>query len=613
MNHIKYDSSKEYPKLVTLLLIANLAILSLIIFVFLIKATPVQGYELSFYKNIPSYSWLFLILPFILSSIILLFFSSKNSSGIIDSYFLIGLLLLFLISLILLITPVLKYSKLYDRWDAWYHLAHTFDIIKLGRVNLHQNSYPALHLLAVFLENTSGMEVLNIYKYIFPILFSLNILFIYVLIKNISSKDIIIICAIITTVIPGVHTVGLIAKPWVFSLLLIPLIIYLYFSNLKKGDKRYLFFLILLFLVIPIFHVLIAMIIICILLVFELLRKLINHQNGRINEKLSTTRSFSMSSLIVFTIATISGILILIYCYEKRFFSVIDVLLQEQFQFIAGPNFTTLNIIKFFLPELILVSIFAFGVFITVHKTFGKKHIEFLDLVMFMLLGYCIINAALLLISLFIPILPFKWNRPLSITFIILPVGVSISIYNVLQITKKRLISSNKNALDKKIRVIIIFLLTMAFVAGLTTLYPSPYTFRLNYQNTDMECSAVWWLGTYKNMSKKVLTDQSLSRYTAYLNASEDNWRSGYWGFLNTIPTHLGYGKGNVDHTVMRNRYLLLSQFVIIKGESGYIPNWQLSKEDLQKLHNDIEINKIYDNGESYSFLIFTLSITHTD
>jgi len=580
-------------------LVISLVILCLDLFAILIRDALVLGYEPSFYRNIPLYTWIFIISAFVLTLYFIFIISSRDWSGII---------LLFLISLVLLIIPVIKYGKIYDRWDIWFHLAYTFDIIKTGGVDFSHNPYPALHIFASTLRNVLGTNILGIYKFIFPFLFSLKIIFTYILAKSLFSKRIAIMGATAAAVIPGVHMFGTSANPWSFSLLLIPLVIYTYFRVLETKIKNYIIILVVLLVTILIYHILSAIIMAGSLLLFELLRKVVNYYGSK--EKYDQKFSSPVFSILITFI--IGCIFVLIYHYKDVLFPMFNTVFRSGLQMISvGPNFSFFNAIKFFLPEIILGILFIIGIVSAFHETFYRKNNRFSLFVI--LLGFFITNVLLFIMSFFISLLPFEWNRPFNAAFIVAPVIIGVGLYKIFEVFKtKSANAKNKNILRKKLpTVLIILILTITFTVGLTTKYPSPYTFRLNCQNTDMEHLAVWWLGTYKNVSKMVFTGQSLSRYTAYLSASKNNWKGGYWGFENTIPTHLGYIENSGNHRAMKNGYLLLSQFVIIKGESGYVPNYQLSKEDLQKLHNDREVNRIYDNGGGYSYLISTSSTTH--
>ncbi|MGV9141691.1 MAG: hypothetical protein ACOC1X_02000, partial [Promethearchaeota archaeon] len=242
-------------------------------FLLIVRSTPVEGYEVSFYENTPYYSWAFLVFSFIIGSYLLL---NAGTKRIPVSYQYYGIVSLMLIFFSVLSAPVIKYGTIYTKWDVWYHLGYSANILETGIINLHQNRYPGLHILTSSLKLVSGVDLVTIYKFIFPILFPITVLFIYMLAKLLLSEKIAVTSAVAASVVPGVHTFGFKVAPWDFSLFLMPLVIYMYFKLLRESSITNKILFIILLASTLVIHILGAIILVGSFLIFEIIRRYVH-------------------------------------------------------------------------------------------------------------------------------------------------------------------------------------------------------------------------------------------------------------------------------------------------------------------------------------------------
>ena len=140
----------------------------------------------------------------------------------------------------------------------------------------------------------------------------------------------------------------------------------------------------------------------------------------------------------------------------------------------------------------------------------------------------------------------------------------------------------------------------VGFAYGMVTGYPSPYVFNLNPQFTQCEGSAVTWLGTLDS-GLPVITDESLSRASFYYSYTIGQWKAGYWGYTNLIPSHLTFNR-----TQQYPVAILISEHILQKGRSGFVPNWTISSSDWAAFERRPNVDLVYSCGHTRTFFLGT-------
>jgi len=141
-----------------------------------------------------------------------------------------------------------------------------------------------------------------------------------------------------------------------------------------------------------------------------------------------------------------------------------------------------------------------------------------------------------------------------------------------------------------------------ASVSGIAKLYPSPYTYYPNLQNTRTEISGMDWF-----LKKKDVTIYSAGwylspyRYADFLLApQESQGRNDLSAYVTkNLPWHLGYDHyTNLGNYFNADIYVVLRDFNRVTYTQIYpqMASIRLLPSDLNKLEQDPTVNRLYDN-----------------
>jgi uncharacterized membrane protein len=563
-----------------------------------IRNTKVNGYEDSIYSNIPQYVWVFLTASYALSAYILI--SSARSERNKSLAFGLGLLLLVLVSAFELSIPIMKYNTMYGTEDNWYHLQFSQDILSSGHVDLNENYYPQLHILAVTISQECSIDLQTIYKVTMPLLFSLNVLFMYlfasILLKNRLS-------AVIAASFIAINSsmIGTYAAPWALSIPFMFLVFVLVFRELNRLESSVMLIIALLGLAIT--HALTGLIVAIGLATFWLVQGLLKFQLRKDTIK-KPRFSLSLAILAFLIIMAWTFLATTVYVNDFKIFFDAIFLASKEPLYVLKPHVTLSDLqlfTRFWSSKLILVIAAVPAFLIVLRGTLLKKDAK--DSTLLVLGGLLVICLVSFLVAEHTATAALvNSSRFLQYAFFLLPVYAGFSLYKIIdQKTRRPVISAFS----------ILTLLTLSFVTGLFVVYQSPYVGTVNLQTSDHQIGTTKWLVKNANSSFQVWADNHYASMAAGLfgykereNFVRDLTREMlllYLGYVNkTSLTSAGSSYLNQLSLSPKPVYVITDVFMTF-----YITTqFQLSQSKLEEQNNVPTADLIYDNNECQVYYV---------
>ena len=570
-----------------------LSFVAIILIIYCIRTTTVDGYEVDIYANTPQYVWLLMIVIYMFGSLVLLR-TSLSKENYDRKYFRISFIILLFLNSIILLVPRIKYAVLLDRWDSWYNIGRIRDILDVGHINTFQNPYPGLHVLVSILVNMSGIstsKIEDVFMLTNSLLFSLYPIFMYLLGGKLGLNDVqkasVFCFSILFPYISMYETVTptgfMITAPFGFATFFIPLIMILIFN--KNVDR--------LLIIILIFTVTISHMVTAISMGIGLFSMKAFNSTMKYMKIANPVKFSNVNNYLIY----ISFLLIIawlvyltdMYIYPTRVLYN-AIFLGETFM---TPYNTIMNkegivgvdrvilLLKLLIPSLIVVFLSLIAVRRIIRYRCDSKMSA-----LFVLLGWFVGNAILFsIITVSFSNLEFSSFRILGMEFILTPILAGYT----LGIEIRNSLYNRKNFL------ILISILVVFFAAGLFTKYPSPYTESINWQTTQHEINGVKWFYSFKNEYIGYISgNYQQAILTGYIGYNNTFHRNDFRDFETKLPKHFGYDNFTKYSQEVIHKYVLLTKFdFYLQSRNG-----ELSVDDLDMLEGDRLTNRIYSNGE---------------
>lgn len=592
-------------------------ILCILTFIFIIlaltilaKTPPSSGYELSIYNAYPWYFWFFLIGGIFSATLILLkeVFSEKKTN-----LWILGLLGILIVNSIFLLLPLFRgypFSGGIDE-DIFTHVGWIQEIVQSGHIS-ENNFYPVIHIFTKALSDISGISINKILLFV-PVFFStLYVLFILLLAKAISmnNKQALLITAFSTPLI--FSSIHLSISPSFFSLIFLPLLLYMYHKRYYPQRKIELTgLIIILCFFIVFFHPITTLISIIIFLTFIgfsfILRKI-----KQFLQQFETAISPSKVANIVLILT------VTFFAWYTSHAEGLEAIKSIYGSFIYGPDLTivgdqlstfgranltffqTIQLVILRYGALLLFSIISLFCLLIIGKRllFSRKVNE-LEFSYSMQLIVAFFFAMVIMFSYFIVFNPI---RALNYFLIIVPVFIGLVIYSVFEESKKR---KNKFLKKSVIIPIVVSLLLFSSVVCIFNVYESPIIWQPNKQTTQMNFVGSTWVIEKRDTTIQTSQDYgfSLWRMEHYINGIQ----TGDMRMENEpldIPTHFGYKFNDTLYQVFNYMpiYMITTengrQAVNAFPENIQPKVHQFTSDDFNKLNSDTTVSKIYENGE---------------
>jgi hypothetical protein len=583
--------------------------------------TPSTGFESSIYNNTPLVLWIAIIISVIVGiTLIILSISNNNlSSSYLWKY---GLLLIFLCYAICLGLFIIRgYYSWEISGDTASHLGYIHEILKNGHIpETLLYPYPITH---VFLSEVSFVTTLNplILAKIIPFLFGLLVVFfIYIFVRVISSNHTVPIIAIILSCTFAYGYFYLTLTPNFLANLIIPLALFLMFKYLESDNISWSILFCIMLIWYPVFHPVPSLFLGLCLVIPWILYKLLDFLNFFQGKNSGVQKSYKKPEKII-----IPFLILLIWShfwysfyipYRQTIFEIYRKIFTEekgpsylldltgQISYAQGYGYNPIEVIlKQYANPLILL-ILSVLAFILLWKTVTRNQE---DINIFLLYGPWVILCIL------IPVfyLFYLIFGPLRLVTYVTILGTVFSAYLLsFMLIKSR--NSKKRFISWMIKTVVIVVLVCLFLSGMLNLYGSPYTMRLNDQQTTYsEISGMSFLFNYRQVTIPIsgLT-AAPGRFGDLLLTPEEKaeqhippW---YLDAKDIVPWHFGYNQ----FSSIAQSYNTTTNLIITQRDKAiytdYVPamaKYRFFSHDFSRLKNDSGASHIYSNG-GYDLLV---------
>lgn len=568
-----------WPKVISIICLAFTAIGLLDI-----GAHPARGYEISIYSNTPASAFALLITSTVVSiGIIVNKAFSKESE---DSWSLLAFYTVMLNNFIFLSLYALRGYLYYASPDYMIHLRNIDDIIKNGYIP-DNNYYPLLHLFVSESSIVSEIYFVDLARYVPGILsIILIMLFTYLMVRSLIPERNVIALTSAAIAPMFFNNLQVQLYPHTLSVMMYPIIFYLYFKYTNHRSWQNSMLLILVLLILPYSHPSGALSILIILIFLEISKIAYNWRYG--------TNSINP----IFIAPMFCSFIILIMWISS--FKLFDVGISNVANYIFEPvksnevlaTYAKISALGF--EDVLHYNLFMYG------DTITSLILSFLGIIYILILYRnkqpLIINIFLLSIAflVFIPIEYFFFigvkgqttGRLLNLLYLIIPSPILSSYY------LSRFKHNNK-------KTMIWLLFSFIAIISIFSLYHSPLTFTASWHVTRMDIDGFSWFSDNRDPLLKF--DPMAFPFTI------ENYK---WGL---IPEHFNYlNRSKLRDSIPENSYALINERcklmnldrMIFKARLNIRSGWGFNNGDFHKLMEDDSVQKLYSNGEFDTYII---------
>ena len=588
-----------------------LKIISIIAFIFITlaltiiaKTPPASGYEVSIYDAYPWYFWFFIISSIFLGLLIQTkyIFSEKESN-----FWYIGLFVVVFTTVIIFLLPIFRDYYTIGRADLLSHLGFTKTVIVTGHIASY-NHYPIIHIIG-----TCFVYITNIPLEKLPPLVSLVLYIIYIgcfyllgsaISKNRHHQ------ALITMLATPLFYIALmiLISPAFQSLVLIPLILYLYHKSRWDNTKSVAFAIctIIVLFAIVYFHPITALYMIAILLAFSLFNHFYAIIPNYIREKIQEERKSTGKCINLTTIA------IVLFCFWYVSYAAIVKSFGKVTQWLVGGGEPTEIVSRYYMTALVetgptiyefvkyfvnnygaFIMLLLFCVFTTIYwlknviSRKDKNPIRYVEMVYVMIF---VVAFSIALLELFTYVVEFNLVRNIRLLILVSTILSGLLFYNLIE----RHISAQGQS--KKLASLFLVFIVLVSSLSILNVYPAPQAARANSQVTEMEVSRfIWFANHFDNDIKVASTCSSKLRRFSHMIYM---WHSIGLKEIE-LPPHFGYDKyESVAELYDFEEVYILYNIIELRYPYKYSKDAPYNEEDISKLGLDTSVVKIYSNGE---------------
>jgi hypothetical protein len=562
---------------------AVVCVLSTMISIVAISFLPEKGYEISIYSSTPYFVWSLLFLSSVIGITILVreSFDQKKKSN----FYLLGLFIIALNNFIFISLSALRGYLYYASSDTIYHLKEAQSIMLNGYIS-STNFYPFLHLIYSIIAEITMLQPLEISRYLPAYIYIIfYMLFTFTLALNIMNKSFAILAWIATSPMLF-NNLSVQLYPQSLSVLLFPMIFYLYIKIIKNRQWNFSILFISVLLIFPFTHPASSLAMIFILLAIE---------TARAAYSLRYKGHFSLSSISINPIIC-SSIVFFLWLSNFKLISQGLANIEEQIfnpkgnQFIisASGTLSELNIIEIikynFLMygDTIIIMVLSVLAIIEIFRKYyrGIKLNEYVYL-----FSIIFITSLLLSFFFFMGTHSETIGRLLNLSYMIIPATILVSYYTYIHLTKINWITP------------LALFFSLITILSVLSLYQSPLTYSASFQLTRMDLAGSNWFLKYNNSD---LNFDSTSIENFLLN-----------GKPQLLPKDFYY-ISQLRNSITQDSYLLINKrcrqmnqdHMISKIQLNFASGWGLDRNFFSQFKIDSSVANIYSNGEFDTYLI---------
>ncbi|GEM_PF-4543091 len=586
----------------------------------IISTTPgALGYELSIYNIYPWYFWIFLSCSLVCGILILMLgIYNKQTFKLWP----IGFLIVIFTDIIILSLPFFRNYFLYPSDDALTHIGLMKDIMITGHISKN-NFYPSVHLLGVFLTETTSLKygiVINLLFISWTVMFLLNMYFFSKEVAEKKEQAVLILAFCSPLLFSYFHTL---IHPSILSILMLPLLLAFYHKTINnrldnKNKVAYSLLLVLLAISITYVHPITCLFAAIIIFIFDpsliLYKKLIN--NTSINSKANwdMPKSYRVSLIII-------AVFILWYFSYSNFLNNINATytslvstselspFQDRVSLLNQAGISTMEIINIFINRYAVIFLYILISIISLLNIiiWLINDREKIDLLMFEYSVQFIMASLISALFLFNYIIEQDIVRISRFVLLIAPMVCGLVVYKSFDYNNVSKFNIFK-IVNLKGRNIIILTTTLIIIImallSLFNVYMSPRTVQANMQVSEMDANGVKWISLYKYTNIATVTNLDLRSFEDMLYGRESYNSSERFVFERPIPSHFGFSENSSksDFILDREGYILTREFdrevLKIYPENARKNANQYLPIDFLKLKLNHNIIQLYSNGE---------------
>ncbi len=578
--------------------VASLCFILIAVALLVIRDSPASEYESSIYWSTPSLVWGCLIFSIICGIGIAVHQAYYKRE---DNLWVLGFILILLSNGVILSLHILRGYALWNAaGDSGSHLGIAQDIIASAHIS-KDNFYPVIHIYSVQFSQILSVNPIVPYKWM-PVIFAeLYMIFMYFVAKLVlSRKSQVILASVASTPLLYIGYYGwpLIFNPNHLAFLTSPLVLYLSLRNFVSGTFQWrVLFIIIGLLIVP-FHPVIAFALFAILLtiwlpVFHPPAKEAADHSFQINIPV-------MVLLFVWGITWISSF----WIWESTIRNIYTLVTE-------GGTFHAQQLVK----EITMARIYGYSPL----KQFFKLYTGIVLYIILALAAFPILRKEIAikgeftiiaglygplgLIAIAIIVFYFLslWFGPLRLLVyipLICAIFVGFALHQFMNWA-----TSYSSWWAKAVPILVTILLFSVSLNGITIVYPSPYLYEANLQNTETEIVGMTWFFCNKDAAVPISGwTVEPGRFAKFLLTSKErNQRNDIppVGEMAKVPYHFGYDKQlSCLEFYDKSTYLVLIErdkriYVDVFPE---IAELRFLLSDFAKLENDTSVEKLYSN-----------------
>ena len=569
--------------------IAAVGVLLLVVSTAIVLTTPpATEYEISLYESYPAPFW-GCVIGALFTGALLIFGSIGDPD---DQSWVLGTVLMLATDAMLLLMPLIRGYVMYGDADPLTHLGYVQDIVNTGATGA--NIYPLAHLLVVATADATGLEAMTLAMLI-PVVFSAVYFggMIYLLFQVADSRQGFLL-GLPFVLLPILGYSHLLFRPFDFSILLIPVVLYLFFKSQRYPTPAIRAVLVLTLLSLLLYHPLTAVFVTGIFMLYYVVQYV-----PRIRTIYrSPTSSFGLSlAIIVSWYSNFPGVILRFDTIYRVLFGTDsgDAPVQAYAQTAQDATPALIDIVRFitfrFGTELVLFGLGG-GLFgLAFLLSFRKRYeLDMRTTVMGAVMGvFGIMGLSFLLLDLIV-----TQERPWQVA----KIGAVLMLGPLIHILWNRH-GQHSQSLPRSATSVVTVTLLILVVLSTLTVYPSPLSGMTNDQVTAMEVEGSQWLTEHKTGDKELYHfDIEYRRF----HHAEHGVSVGLPFWEKFLPAHFNYTTNRYfGQNYGSDKYVIINRKGRIfyqKTFPDYPQRWKYTSQDFQRFNRDRTVDRSYDNGD---------------
>lgn len=569
-----------------------IAFIATLVAILVAYLNPATLYELSIYSSTPTIVWILLLFSTLLALLLILFSLIRNK--IVSSYWVVGVLILFLNRIFIQWMPYIRgYYTLSG--DQMSQIGTIIDLLNNGYIS-QDNFYPITHIMISELISITGIQTLFVSNLSTALMSAFCVFSIFIFAQFILKNKIISIFATTSAIAVLFSGYDLYLMPNGWSIFIIPIILYTFLKLRENKNIQWTVLIILFLLSLPFYHPLTSIMMIVILFVSGfadyLLRtcKLKNFNIIELKNSIPLNQIFILSTTILMWILSFR-------LFNANILAIYDAITSGSGPFFLNElgegsqklNFSTMELISFIIKSIghilifLLLSSIAFVYYIK-NKYYAMKNDSNMVYI-FSITGVFIILYIGFILN-FIPGLhAIGGSRILAYLIIFTPIIVGW-IFKIFY---------DKNKIKKFSAGFFMVIVFSASILSALALNPSPYTESPGAHIAISDVKTSSWLFSKTECSINVSSIVSpLHRYS-HLIYGETNGNEKIHEVQN-IPDHFGYGNYRPSLNLSKGTYIVLNSIDKQIYTTVWTPVGRFTNNDFIQLSSDSLVNKIYSN-----------------